>query len=201
ALFIAAGQPGGSAVVTLLLDHGADPSVKAPGGGFDASPLFEAATIGDAAIVRLLLEHGADAKAVGYVGLAYALHARCTECFDLLAGAMDAQALTIATFVASPPLGEAMSLTRLLDRGADAKFKDSEGSTLLLRVASSDFFPLDVAKAVIARGADLDAVNKSGETALSIARRHGNTLLVDLLLKAGAKDATLSAAAAPTPAD
>lgn len=194
-LLIAAGQPGASAVVKLLLDHGANPSVKAPGLGGETTPLLEAATIGDAAIVRLLVERGADLNAFGSVGLAFALHAHCTDCFDLLAGAMDKQTITIASFVASPPLGDATALERILDRGADTAFKDSEGSTILLRAASSDFFPLDVVKTLIARGVDVNATNARGATALSMARLQGHTPVVDLLVKAGAKDAS----AAPTP--
>jgi ankyrin repeat protein len=201
ALFIAAGRPGGSAVVKLLLDRGASPAVKAPGLGVESNPLLEAAAVGDVASVRLLIEAGADVKALGYVGMAYTLHARCVECFDLIAGAMDKQAMTIATFVASPPLGDATSVPRLLGRGADVQFKDSEGSTLLLRVASSELVPVEVAKTVIASGVDVSAANAAGETALSLARRHGDTPLVDLLVKAGAKDTTAAASLrAPSPA-
>jgi ankyrin repeat protein len=200
ALFIAAGQPGGSSVVKVLLERGASTAVKAPGLGVLSTPLLEAVSAGDIASTRLLLEHGADAKAVGAVGLAYTLHARCQECFDLVAGAMDKEALTIATFVESPPLGEATSIGPLLDRGADAMFKDTEGSTLLLRVASSDVLPMEVAKSVLARGVDVNAANKSGQTALSVARRHGHTALVDLLVKAGATDPAPTASPAPTSA-
>jgi ankyrin repeat protein len=45
------------AVVTLLLDHGADPDLRRPDGW---TPLMLAAFKGDAERVRLLLEHGAD---------------------------------------------------------------------------------------------------------------------------------------------
>jgi len=200
-LLIAAGQSGASGVVRLLLDHGANPSVKAPGGGFDTTPLLEALTIGDAAIVRLLVDRGADVKAAGYVGLAYALHAHCTECFDMLAGAMDQQTITFAFLVASPPIGDGTSLMRTLDRGADAMFKDSEGSTMLLRAASSDFVPVDIVNTLIARGVDVNTANAKGATALSVASGHGHTPVVDLLVKAGAKDATMPAPTiAPVPA-
>jgi ankyrin repeat protein len=205
ALFIAAGRAGGSAVVKLLLDGGASPAVKAPGlGVVESSPLLESVAAGDVTSTRLLIERGADVKAVGAVGLAYTLHVGCRECFELVAAAMDKEAMTIATFVESPPLGEATTIGALLDRGADAKFRDSNGSTLLLRVASSDLLPLDVAKSVIDRGVDVNAANKFGETPLGIARRHGNTPLVDLLVKAGATTestppAVAASAASPAP--
>ena len=197
-LLIAAGQSGASNVVRLLLDHGANPSAKAPAGGFDTSPLFEAATIGDAAIMRVLIERGADVKSVGYVGLAYALHARCSECFDLLAGAMDRETITFAFLVATPPVGDGTALMRTLDRGADPMFKDSEGSTMLLRAASSDFLPVEVVKTLIARGADVNAVNVKGATALGVASRHGHTSVVDLLVKAGAKESDAAPPASST---
>ena len=202
ALLIAAGQRGAAAVVKLLLDRGANPSMKAPGQGGETSPLLEAATAGDAPIVRLLVERGADVKSVGYVGLAFTLHARCFECFDILAKSMDPQTITIATLVASPPLGDGTTLTRLLDRGADPAFKDQQGSSVLMRVASSDLFPVDVVRALIARGADVNVANASGATALGIARRNGHTTpVVDLLIKAGANDADAPRAAlTPAPA-
>jgi len=202
ALLIAAGQRGAAPVVKLLLDRGADPSMKAPGGGGETNPLLEAATAGEAAIVRLLVERGADVKAVGYVGLAFTLHAHCVECFDILAGSMDPQTITIAALVASPPLGDGSELLRLLDRGADPAFKDQEGSSVLMRVASSDLFPVDVVKALIARGVDVNTANAAGATALSVARRNGHTTpVVDLLLKAGAKGtAARSPVLKPAPA-
>jgi ankyrin repeat protein len=196
ALLIAAGLRGAAPIVKLLLDRGANPSVKAPGLGGETNPLLEAATAGDAAIVRLLVERGADAKTVGYVGLALTLHAHCVECFDILVKSMDPQTVTLAALVASPPIGDGTSLMRLLDRGADPAFKDQEGSSILMRVASSDLFPVDVVKALIARGVDVNTANGAGATALTIARRNGHTTpIVDLLLKAGANETDTSSAA------
>jgi ankyrin repeat protein len=195
ALLIAAGLRGAAPVVKLLLDRGANLSMKAPGLGGETNPLLEAATAGDAAIVRLLVERGADVKAVGYVGLAFTLHAHCVECFDILVKSMDPQTVTFAALVASPPLGDGTSLMRLLDRGADPAVKDQEGSSILMRVGSSDLFPVDVIKALIARGVDVNTANGAGATALNIAKRNGHTTpVVDLLLKAGAKETDASSA-------
>jgi ankyrin repeat protein len=44
-----------------------------------------------------------------------------------------------------------------------------------------------IAKALISAGADINAVNDNGDTALSIAQGAGKTDIVDLLKKAGAK--------------
>jgi hypothetical protein len=54
--------------------------------------------------------------------------------------------------------------------------------------AASDATSVDVVKALIAKGADLNARTVTGETALSLAKRHGNTPVVDVLLRAGAAD-------------
>jgi ankyrin repeat protein len=189
ALLVAAGQRGAVGVMKLLLDRGADPSIKAPGQGGETNAVIEAAAIGAAGNLRLLVERGADAKTGGFMGLAMALHVKCAECFEMLARSTEAQASSIASLVELPPLGEGTALTRLLEHGADPAFKDQEGSTLLMRAASSDVFPLETIKTLIARGIDVNATNAQGATALSIAQRHGRTTpVVDLLRKAGAKE-------------
>lgn len=53
--------------------------------------------------------------------------------------------------------------------------------------ASSDLVPIDTVKMLIARGADINALGPEGETPLDLARRNGDTAVVDLLQKAGAK--------------
>ena len=56
-LIIAAGVPGGAALVKLLLDHGADPNLTTT-----TSPLVEAAMAGNAESMRLLIARGAATK-------------------------------------------------------------------------------------------------------------------------------------------
>ena len=65
ALAIAASRFGSLAVVRILLDAGADPSVKSPSYKGPLTPLREAAEVGDEAVVRLLIERGADVKKEG----------------------------------------------------------------------------------------------------------------------------------------
>src|SRR5262249_31048476 len=78
----------------------------------------------------------------------------------------------------------------LLDYGAviktDAKMRDM---TCLMFAAVSDALPVDIARDLIERGADLKVKSSRGLTALDFARRLGNTPMVDLLVKAGAKEA------------
>jgi ankyrin repeat protein len=89
--------------------------------------------------------------------------------------------------------GDLDSARLMLDRGADINAFDSLGRTPLMYAAASDLLPLDLVKLLIERGADVNAKDThkqsgdSGLTALDIAKLHGDTPIVALLLKAGAK--------------
>jgi ankyrin repeat protein len=88
----------------------------------------------------------------------------------------------------------------MLDRGADVKFYDPTGRTALMNAAASDLLPLDEVKLLVERGANVNAIDrhdKGGDTGLSvldIAKLHGETPIVDFLVKSGAKSATNAAA-------
>ena len=72
------------ALVTLLLDHGADVSEASSAG---STPLHKAAVLGNAALVRLLLARGADVNARnsgGQTPLTHALFKRHDEVIALL---------------------------------------------------------------------------------------------------------------------
>ena len=73
----------------------------------------------------------------------------------------------------------------LLDRGIDPEERDAQGHTALMVAAA--FNSLEVAKILLARGADPLAVDKfRGDTALHYAARAGWPKIVDLLLSRGA---------------
>lgn len=188
ALLIAAGRYGSGPVVKLLLDHGADVSVKAPSGGGDATPLSEAAYAGDEAVLQMLIERGTDVKSTALVALSFAVVPDCPKCINRLAKSADRDDLNKAALFSCPPFGDLRSPKLLLDYGVDVKTKDSEGRTLLMLAASSDAVPLDAVKTLIARGADVNAKSSKGDTALDFARRHGKTSVVDALIQAGAKE-------------
>lgn len=72
----------------------------------------------------------------------------------------------------------------LLDRGTDVDERDAQGHTALM--VSAAFNSFDVAKVLLARGADPLAVDRvRGDTALHYAARAGWPKLVDLLLAHG----------------
>ena len=191
-LMIAAGRTGGSAMVKLLLEHGAKPDPN-KNAGSESSALIEAATAGDAQSMELLIAHGANAKLAGQPALAMSIANHCKKCLDLLvAGKPDKAAITGA-------LGEATnyadvdSVRRLLDLGADLNAVDPAGRTPIFYAAGSDLVPADVVKLLIERGANVNvrvehpnAVD-TGWTVLDVARLRGNTPIVELLIKAGAK--------------
>ncbi len=191
-LMIAARRPGNAAAVKLLLDRGANPNPNSHP-LTESSPLVEAATAGDAAIMELLLAKGADAKAAAQPALTMAITTRCARCLSLLAAKdLDPKAYSLALPDVAV-LGDANAVRLMLDHGADVNAFDGLGRTPLMYAAASDLLPLDLVKLLIDRGADVNAINRhknSGDAGLSvldIAKLHGETPVVDLLVKAGAK--------------
>jgi hypothetical protein len=174
-------------VVKLLLDHGANPSAKTGGLLGEVSTLSEAMYAGDEEVFRLLLQHGADRKAGQVLALTFAMRAGCTKCAEDLMGGAGPAVLGQTSFFVSPPLGRGFASKTFVDRGVDAKAKGPDGLSLLMVNASSDVFPLDSIRTLLAKGADLNDKSPDGQTALDYARRLGQTPVVDLLLKAGAK--------------
>ena len=196
-LLMAAQHFGAAPVVRLLLAYGANPSAGAPGLGGNTSPLIEASYRGDAAVMRLLLDAGAQAKEAGAAGVVMSLMARCSECFELLAPAIDAQALSDAAIGLSPPDYDGTMIGPLLTQRGSVNAKDSAGRSMLMRAAASDAVPVAIVKMLIAQGADVNIATPSGETALSLASLRGHTPVVDLLVKSGARATTPSQASEP----
>ena len=93
----------------------------------------------------------------------------------------------MAALLIVPPFLDATYLDAVIERGADPESRDSGGRTLLMLAASCDTVPLDTIRRLLARGADVNATSKKGETALSLASLRGQTPVVELLLTAGAR--------------
>jgi ankyrin repeat protein len=197
-LLIAAGIYGASPVVKLLLEHGAKPSVKAPGLIFDTTPLTEAAFAGDEETLRALLAAGADPRPAGPGPLVFSLRARCAPCVEMFLKTAPPPLVSAALVLSAPPLGPALATPLLLEHGADANAKDPAGHPVLVLAAASDAMPIAAIQALIDHGADVNAVGPDGQTALMLARRHGRTPVVDLLVKAGATERA-GGEAMPTP--
>ena len=175
-------------VVAYLLDHGANPSEKAPGLNDGTAPLTEAALLGDEDLIRLLLDRGANAQAAGFLPLALSMRARCNGCVEALMPKLrPEQVLTPLMLMGAPPRGPALSAASLLARGADANAKGANGYPMLLLAAASNIQSVDAVRALLDKGADVNATGPHGETALRFARLQGASPLVDVLLKAGAK--------------
>ncbi len=201
-LIMASGLTGGAPVVQLLIEHGANVNAKAPGLLGDTTPLAEAAYSGDEAEFRMLIDHGADVNAAGPAALGFSLRAQCMACVEMLLKTMNPALLTPTMVMGGPPLGPALATPLLLEHGADINARDPMGRTLLMLAAASDAMPVDVVRLLLAKGLDVNARTPAGETALSLGQLRGHTPIVDLLLKAGAKDgpAPTMPSAKPAPA-
>ena len=191
-LMIAARRPGNTAAVKLLLERGANPNPNAHPAA-ESSPLIEAATAGDAAGMELLLSRGADVKEAGEPALEMAVTVRCSKCVALLA-AKDIGKHDYSLALANTAVfGDLNAVRLMLDHGADVNAVDPLGRTALMYAAASDLLPLDVVKLLVERGADVNAKDghklggDSGLTVLDIARLHGETPVVEWLVKSGAK--------------
>jgi ankyrin repeat protein len=175
ALLIAAARAGSAPGVELLLEHGANASARLNDG---RNALFMAASAGDRDILQLLLDHSVDKKPLP---LAATLQAQCYKCFEMLLEFADPADLSNA-LTAAVRLGALRTINMLLERAAQVR------SDVLSFVAlSPDALPAETIGTLIGRGADVNARTSAGGTVLDLAKRQGNTPLVDLLIRTGAK--------------
>ena len=211
-LVIASGCEAAAGAVRLLLDKGADVNAQ-PADGM--TPLMEAAQSGGPRIVRMVLAAGAKADAVAQGGFTTLMNAVSYDDVDLVQaliakgapvnakntfsgkvrnGDIDLKSLTalmLAAPYASPGLIKA-----LLDAGADVKAKDARGMTPLMFAVGSDNQNVNVARLLIERGSEVNAISKTGETVLDWARKFQSPPVIALLEKAGAKGNPVPAAPA-----
>ncbi|HUE84868.1 MAG TPA: ankyrin repeat domain-containing protein [Vicinamibacterales bacterium] len=199
-LMIAAGEAGTAATVKLLLDKGADVNALGPSLVGQTTALTEAAYSGNAEAFRLLVAAGADLEKAGPPALGLALRAGCMWCADALMKAFPPGFVTAAMMMSGPPLGPGLGTPMFLERGAAIDARDQAGRSLLMLAAASDAMPMDAVKALLARKVDVNDRTANGETALGLARRHGDTPIVHLLLEAGARDEPPPPPPMPSPA-
>ncbi len=193
-LLIAAARPGSYDVVKLLLDHNADPSQMVNTYRGPMTPLRLAAEAGDEPLFRLLLDRGADAKAMGGVlPLLAAMNSNDPGCVSLAFKTVDRAGLKGAGLFLVPPFGapkslrDTMAVKTFFEAGADATATDPAGRSLLMLAVSSDDISVEIVETLIGLGADVNATTADGKTAFDFARLTGQTSVVDLLAKLGAK--------------
>lgn len=191
-LLIAATYVGNTETVKLLLQSGAKVTDRDK---FGETVLTSAAKRGDANVLEALITAGADIRASGgFQGrspLAWAAEEGSLEAIACLlkhGAGDDAKSLNSALFNAAVR-GPASAVRLLLEHKADAKIPSGfAGYTPLMGAAYSENLDTEVVTLLLEHGADVKAKAATGDTALSLARRRGNTPIVELLERAGAKE-------------
>ncbi|KAL1595277.1 hypothetical protein SLS60_009967 [Paraconiothyrium brasiliense] len=181
---------GHSAVVSLLLNKGADLESKNIGG---KTPLSYAAMNGYEAVVKLLLVNGADLEhnsKRGQTPLSLAAENGHEAVVKLLLDkgadleSKDRDSCTPLSFAAM--YGYEVVVKLLLDKGANLEAKSMYvGQTPLLLAAKQGHEA--VVKLLLDKGADLESKDKHGHTALSWAAKKQRKKMVQLLLDMGAR--------------
>jgi quinoprotein dehydrogenase-associated probable ABC transporter substrate-binding protein len=166
-------------MMRLLLAHGA--GVDRPDSD-GSTPLMGAVARNRAAAIRVLLAHGASIEKGaprGFTLLSLALEEQSYDAaMELVKAGANVNTpaskyrLTPLMVVASELPPEPGSLARILD----------------------DHTPMDVARALMQRKANVNAVDAEGVTALMIAAAHDNSPMIALLIQAGANPRMKSAA-------
>jgi cytohesin len=157
------------------------------------TPLHIACRSDHSAIVEYLVARGAEVNArddYQSTPLHFAAYRNLTETIQVLLeheAEIDAQNHAQATplhYAALADHAEAVQLLTAAD--ADLEIPDDYGRTPLILCAREEGGPR-TAKALIAAGADVTAVDKNGDDALELAAWRGKVGVVDLLLDAGAQ--------------
>jgi len=163
------------------------------------SPLSLAAGAGDERTVRFLLLHGASAgggcgtndSLSPVAAAAFAGHDRILKLLVAHGGSVNGNdqfaghALNIAAYAAHRQL-----IPYLLEQGADLHLKSPAGERVppMVWSAYDESGDSTMARALLARGVDIDEASSDGSTALSWALKRGETPLVAFLRSRGAKE-------------
>lgn len=194
-VLVVAAYSGYGNVARFLLDKDASPN--ASGGGYTA--LHAAVLRGDAELVKALVAHAGDPKARITKGTPIT---RSAQEFVLPNSLIGATPFFLAAKFAEPEI-----LRSLAAAGADASIPTQDGTTPLMAAAGvgwkagetrrgtafamvpppDDERTLEAAKICIEMGGGVNAVNRSGDTALHGAATEGYSEVARLLIDKGAK--------------
>ncbi|MEW6140156.1 MAG: ankyrin repeat domain-containing protein [Thermodesulfobacteriota bacterium] len=151
-------DPSQDRLVEILLKHGAQVNVASKNG---MTALMKASVMGRVKAAEMLLDKGADVNA------RFPKNGRTALCMASEVGSVAVAKL-------------------LLERGADIDSADDEfGATPLMIACHNNHVP--VVKLLLEKKANVNIQSKKGGTALSVATRKGNTEIVKLLRKSGAR--------------
>jgi ankyrin repeat protein len=187
-LLIAASYAGNVDTVKLLLAHGAKIDDK---DSFQETCLTSAAKRGDAKLVKVLAAAGADLMAGSRPPLVWAAEEGNVETIACLleCGCGKIKPLVSAALGSAAARGPLKAVELLLESGADPNAPSPMGGyTPLMLAAYSENVSAETVELLLKRGADPKAKAMNGETPLSLAIKRGNTAIVELLKKAGAKE-------------
>jgi quinoprotein dehydrogenase-associated probable ABC transporter substrate-binding protein len=168
-------------MVGLLITFKADPNA-ADGNGM--TPLLHAVMRDDVASIKLLLANGAGIEQPGPEGFSPLAMAIVEDKYEA------AKALLAAGAKVNVPTGPEAVTPLMIAAGQTSP---AEGAMFL----PDSTRPIDIARILLERGADVNAKSKSGFTALMVAATHNNSPMIGLLLEAGA-DAALKNAQGQT---
>jgi ankyrin repeat protein len=180
------------AVVTWLLDQGADVNLAAlPGGLERRTPLMLALGQEQTQMARLLIERGASLKAVdAFPGNTPLMHAIKAEQWELMPLMIPGSDLNIRNRLGNTPLflavaqGNLEVVQQLIRQGAHWQTRNDTQETLLMWAAADGH--LELAQWLQQRGLGINDRDKAGDTALGKAAWRDRTELVAWLLTQGA---------------
>lgn len=197
ALMVAAQYQDSTAAINLLLDRGAEVGPPAEGGApvFNANPFFLASYAGNAAVLKRLRDAGAKIdEPMTLIGTSrttpllgafkFGDEEVARMLFDLGTPIEFADGNGITMLGRAALNNEVAMAKTLIDRGANVNVVDKLGMTPLLWAASMDFADPAMIEMLVKAGANADARNRDGLTALDLARTYNHAEVIPALTRA-----------------
>ena len=156
-------------VVEAILNEGKDPNQVDI--EYNETALMLAVKFGNPHIVSLLLEKGADVNSTDFTGKTALSKVTALYRKNVGRSQIDAEEIMMS------------ALEMLMNSGANPNISDNEGQTPLMNVVALTA-NVKAVKLLIDKGADVNAVDIAGETALDVARLYGLNEIISLLNEA-----------------